>query len=64
MRILSALVLTAAVLALPATAAFAFGCGSKCNQHMCPAAQASTSVGMEVVTQLSLITADATELES
>lgn len=63
MRFLSALVLTAAVLALPG-AAFAFGCGSKCNQHMCPVAQASTSVGLEVVSQLTLATADATELES
>ncbi len=62
MRFLSALVLSAAVLALSGVAYASGCCGTTCNQ--CPVAQESDSVGMDVVCELTLTTADDSELES
>ena len=36
---------------------------NSCNRHMCPAAQAAYTSGYEVVSQLSVVQIDASELE-
>ncbi|MCI0652589.1 MAG: hypothetical protein L0Z55_11985 [Planctomycetes bacterium] len=62
MRILLAVLLVAGIFAVGALSAGA-GSNSKCNQHMCPLAQASTQAGYQVVSQLAVASVDAAELE-